>query len=124
MSTLAGPLEFDALPSEFLHSIHHLTNTAKTLLWYGLTPDTRRGYNTAIRSYEFFYSSQGTPAWPATTVNLIEWVNARAFRSDVPNQGQIQPDTIVGYLSGLRSYHVDRNYPTLVFKSFQLDRVI
>ena len=124
MPTLAGPLEFDTPPPEFLHSIPHLTHTTKTLLLYGLAPDTRRGYNTAIRSYKFFCSSRGTPAWPATAVNLIEWVNARAFGSDVPNQGQIQPDTIAGYLSGLRSYHVDRNYPTSVFENFQLGRVI
>ena len=89
MSTLTGLLEFDAPPPEFLHSIPHLTNTAKTLLWYGLAPDTRRGYNTAIRSYEFFCSSRETSVWPATTVNLIEWVNARVFGLDVPNQGQI-----------------------------------
>ena len=124
MSTLAGPLEFDALPAQFLNSIPHLSTPAKTLLWYGLAPDTRRGYNTAIRSYEYFCASRGISAWPATTLNLIEWVNTRAFGSAIPNQGQIQPDTISGYLSGLRSYHVDRNYSTPVFESLQLDRVI
>lgn len=101
-----------------------MTNAAKTLLWYGLAPDTRRGYNTAIRSYEFFCTSQGKSPWPATNYNLIEWVNTRAFGSAIPNQGQIQADTIAGYLSGLRSYHVDRNFSTTVFDSFQLDRVL
>lgn len=120
MPTLAGPLSFDAPPSGFLESIPHLT---KTLLWYGLAPETRRGYNTAIRSYEFFCTSQGKSPWPATTHSLIGWVNTRAFGSAIPNQGQIQADTIAGYLSGLRSYHVDRNFSTTVFESFQLDRV-
>ena len=124
MFTLVGPLKFDTFPSEFLHSIPYLTHTTKTLLWYGLAPNTRRGYNTAIHSYEFFFSSQGTLAWPATAVNLIKWVNARAFRSNVPNQGEIQLDTIANYLLRLWSYHVDRNYPTLVFESFQLDCLI
>ena len=68
-------------------------------------------------------TKSGTSNLPFT-VNLIEWVNARAFGSDVPNQGQIQTDTITGYLLGLRSYHVDQNYPNLVFESFQLDRMI
>ena len=72
MSTLAGPLEFDAPPTQFLNSIPHLSTAAKTLLWYGLVPDTRRGYNTAIRSYEFFCSSRGISLWPARTLSLIE----------------------------------------------------
>ena len=121
---IGRPLLFDAPPSEFLNSIPYLTNAAKTLLWYGLAPDTRRGYGTAIRSYEFFCTSRGTSAWPATTVNLIAWANTRAFGSAIPNQGQIQPDTISGYLSGLCSYHVDRNFSTTVFESLQLDRVL
>ncbi len=124
MSTLAGPLEFDAPPVQFLNSIPHLSTAAKTLLWYGLAPDTRRGYNTAIRSYEFFCTSRGISPWPATTLSLIEWVNTRAFGSAIPNQGQIQPDTISGYLPGLRSYHVDRNLSTTVLESLQLDRVV
>ncbi len=100
MSTLGGPLEFDAPPVQFLNSIPHLSTAAKPLLWYGLAPDTRCGYNTAIRLYEFFCASRGISAWPATTLNLIEWVNTRAFGSAIPNQGQIQTDTISGYLSG------------------------
>lgn len=60
-------------------------NAAKTLLWYGLAPD---GYSTAIRSYEFFCTSRGIPAWPATTINLIEWVNTRAFGSAIPNKAR------------------------------------
>lgn len=124
MPTLAGALDFDAPPSRFLESIPHLTNTSKTLLCYGLAPETRKGYNTAIRAYEFFCTSQGKSPWPATTHKLIEWVSTRAFGSALPNQGQIQADTIAEYLSGLRSYHVDRNFSTSVFESFQLDRVL
>lgn len=121
MSTLAGPLDFDAPPAQFLNSTPHLSSAVKTLLWHGLAPDTRRGYNPAIRLFEFFCTSRGISPWPATTVNLIKWVNTRAFGSAIPNQGQIQPDKISGYLSGLRSY---RNYSTSVFEGLQLDRVV
>ena len=124
MSTLAGPLEFEAPPAQFMNSIPHLSNSAKTLLWYGLAPNTRRSYNTAICSYEFFCDSREVSSWPATTINLIEWVNTRAFESAIPNHGQIQPNTISGYLSKLRSYYVDRNYSTSVFESLQLYRVV
>lgn len=89
MPTLANPFSFNTPPSKFLESIPYLTNAAKTLLWYGLASDTQRSYNTVIRSYEFFCTSQRQPPWPATNYNLIKWVNIQAFGSAIPNQGQI-----------------------------------
>ena len=89
MSPLAGPLEFVAPPAQFLNSVPHLSTTAKTLLWYDLAPDTRRGYNTAIRSYEFFCTSREISPWSATTFSLIKWVNTRVFGFAILNQGQI-----------------------------------
>ena len=89
MSTLAGLLEFDTPPAQFLNSIPHLSLPAKTLLWYGLAPDTRRDYNMAIHFYEFFCASRGISPWLATAVNLIEWVITRAFRLAILNPGQI-----------------------------------
>ena len=96
MSTLAGPLQFNAPPAQFLNFVPHLSTAAKTLLWYALAPNTRRGYNTAIRLYEFFCISRGISPWPATTFSLIEWVNTRAFGFAITNQAQIQPDIISG----------------------------
>ena len=87
MSTLAGPLEFDTPPAQILNSISQLSVPAKTLFFYGLAPDTRRGYNTAIRLHKFFCASCGISPWPTTSVNLIEWVNTRAFGLAIPNQG-------------------------------------
>ena len=107
MSILAGPLKFDAPTAQFLNSIPHLSASAKTLLLYDVTTNTRRDYNIAIRFCKFFYASRGISPWPATAINLIEWVNTRTFELAIPNQRPIQPDTIAGYLSGLRSYHVD-----------------
>ena len=119
MSTLAGPLEFNAPPAEFINSITDLSTPAKTLLWYGLSPNTRSGYNSAINSYTLFCASYGTQAWPALEPILIEWVTGRVFGSAAPKQGQIQPKTVESYLSALKSYHVDRNLPTDAFSSLR-----
>lgn len=120
MSTLAGPLEFNAPPAEFINSITDLSTPAKTLLWYGLSPNTRSGYNSAINSYTLFCASYGTQAWPALEPILIEWVTGRVFGSAAPKQGQIQPKTVESYLSALKSYHVDRNLPTDAFSSLRI----
>ena len=39
---------------------------------------------------------------------LEEWAATRIFGSTLPKQGQTQPDTVLGYLSALKSYHIDR----------------
>ena len=124
MSTLAGPLEFNAPPAEFINSITDLSTPAKTLLWYGLSPNTRSGYNSAINSYTLFCASHGTKTWPASEPVLIEWVTGRVFGSAAPKQGQIQPKTVESYLSALKSYHVDRNLSTDVFSSLRIKRIL
>lgn len=124
MSTLAGPLEFDAPPLEFLDSITDLSSSAKTLLWYGLSPKTRQGYTTAISSYNLYCVMQGVKAWPASEAVLVEWVTGRVFGSSIPKQGQIKPNTLQGYLSALRSWHVDHNLPIEVFSSPRINRVL
>ena len=124
MSTLAGPLEFNAPPAEFLDSIQDLSAPAKTLLWYGLTPKTRAGYNSAINSYTLFCATHVCKAWPASEPILIEWVTGRVFGSASPKQGQIKPRTVETYLSALKSYHVDRNFPTHAFSSPRIHRIL
>ena len=117
MSTLAGPLEFNAPPAEFIDSVPDLSVPAKTLLWYGLSPKTRLGYNSAINSYTLFCATRGAKAWPASEPVLIEWVTGRVFGSAAPKQGQIKPKTVKSYISALKSYHVDRNLDTQAFSS-------
>lgn len=124
MSTLADPLDFNAPPAEFLNSITNLSLPAKTLLWYGLSPRTRQGYNTAINSYTFFCASKGVKSWPATETVLIEWITGQVFRSAAPKQGQIKPNTAQSYLSALKSYHTDYNFSTHAFASLRLDRIL
>lgn len=124
MPTLAGPLEFNAPPAEFVNSITDLSTPAKTLLWYGLSPNTRSGYNSGINSYTLFCASHGIQAWPASEPILIEWVTGRVFGSVAPKQGQIQPKTVESYLSALKSYHIDRNLPTDAFSSLRIKRIL
>ncbi len=38
---------------------------------------------------------------------LEEWVAYRIYRSTIPKQGQVKPETISSYLSALKSYHID-----------------
>ncbi len=39
---------------------------------------------------------------------LEEWAAPRIYGSTLPKQGQIKPDTVLSYLSALKSYHIDR----------------
>lgn len=49
----------------------------------------------------------------------------KAFGSTLdPSLRQIRPDTIKKYLSGLRSYHVDRRWSCAVFDSPHLNRIL
>ena len=58
--------------------------------------------------------------WPATIEPITEWVAQRIFGGSSPKQGQVQPDTVASYLSGLRSYHIDHHWPVTVFEDLRL----
>lgn len=125
MSSLAGPLEFNAPSAEFLNALEHLSLSAKTLLWYGLNPKTRKGYNAAVTSYALFCATHNIPSpWPASKIALIEWVTGWIFGSNMPKQGQIKPNTAQGYLSALRSYHIDHGFSIHSFSSLRVDRIL
>ncbi len=62
--------------------------------------------------------------WPATHMTLEKWSANRIFGSNLPKQGQIKPDTLVSYLSGLRSYYVDHHMPFEVFDAPRLAWII
>lgn len=124
MSTLASPLGFDAPSASFLDSILHLSYSAKTLLWYGLSLKTREGYDSAISSYILFCATHNVKPWPASELALIEWTTGRIFGLTTPKQGQSKPATAQNYLSALKSYHIDRNFPLHAFSSPCLDRLL
>lgn len=95
------------------------------LLWNGLDPATRKGYKSAVKSYETLCAFNGDAPWPVTETVLGKWITARAFGSStLQNMGRIQPDTIQVYLAALRSYHTDQAFNSDVFESVHLKRLI
>jgi hypothetical protein len=93
VSTLAG-FCFDPPPYFQAESSSPSPEYAR-LLWNGLDPATRKGYKSAIKSYETLCAFNGDVAWPATETVLGKWITARAFGSStLQNMGRIQPDTI------------------------------
>ncbi len=54
-------------------------------------------------SYKFFFDSYGTPPWLATSKTPIVRVKTRVFNCQILNQRQINPDSIIGYLSSWSS---------------------
>lgn len=108
-----------------MKQVGRISNPCATLLWAGLTPDTRKGYNAAIRSYETYCALIGIQVpWPAQEYTLGEWITGRLFGSTSPKQGQVKPKTAEVYLSALRSYHVDQRMPSEVFDSPWIQRIV
>jgi hypothetical protein len=123
VSTLAG-FCFDPPPYFQAESSSPSPEYAR-LLWNGLDPATRKGYKSAIKSYETLCAFNGDVAWPATETVLGKWITARAFGSStLQNMGRIQPDTIQVYLAALRSYHTDHAFNSDVFDSVHIKRLI
>lgn len=116
MSSLAEPISFNAPPQSWMKSVQG-SHSVKLLFWAGLSPNTRKGYQSAIRLYEYYTKYIGTTTWPATTVNLKEWAAGRLMGSSIAKQAQIKPETVAFYLSTLRSWHIDQEYSTSSFKS-------
>jgi hypothetical protein len=71
-----------------------------------------------------FAPSNKIKPWPASEESLGRWISIRASGTDSPLLGQGKPDTIQGYLSALRSRHVDLGLPTDVFDSEHLRRLL
>lgn len=124
MSTLADLIDFEAPPQTFFDNVGDMSRPCATLLWLGLAPTTRANYATAISSFESFCAERGYATWPAEEQTLGEWITTRAFGNTSPGEKQLKADTIVSYLSALRSVHVDRRIATEVFDSPWLERLI
>jgi hypothetical protein len=62
--------------------------------------------------------------WSAILTNLKEWVVNRLYGSTLRKQGKIKPVIIQGYLSGLKSYHVNHKYSIDVFDDLRLIRLL
>lgn len=66
----------------------------------------------------------GEKPWPATSHMLEEWAANRIFGSSLPKQGQVKPDTVQSYLSGIKSYHIDRRLSLSDFDSPRMALII
>jgi hypothetical protein len=127
--SLAGLLHFNppAAYHKWVDSLAHLKMSPDCMyfLLNGLSPDTRAGYGSAIKSYEYYCSQVGLSAWPASEYALAEWITGRATgRPLMPFQNKVKPETIASMLSALRSVHVDRRYPLAPFESPWLKRIL
>lgn len=123
MFPLAEPLQFDDFPASYLLAKSG-SIIVKRLAWYYLASMTCRRYQTVKQSYKGFYMLLNLPAWPATHMTLKKWSANPIFGSKLLKQGQIKPDMLVSYLSGLRSYHVDHHMPLEVFDIPRLVQII
>lgn len=122
---LAAALSIEP-PAHFRARLGHVSDNylyAK-LLWAGIAQNTRIKYLTPVRSYEGFCHASRVQPWPATVPKLAPWIVTRAFGSPLPQMGQIAASSISGYVSALRSVHVDLNLPTDVFECPHIRRLI
>ena len=119
MSILAAPISYNAPPQSWMNSVRGF-NTVKILIWAGLSLNTRKGYQTGIRSYIYWASYVGATAWPATSDLLEEWAANRIMGSTIAKQGQVQPDTVASYLSAIRSWHIDHEYSLQPFETLRM----
>lgn len=101
-----------------------MDNLYAKLLWNGLAADTRGRYQAPIKSYEYFCAVNKIRPWPASEESLGRWISIRASGSDSLLLRQVKPDTIQGYLSALRSYHVDLRLNANVSDSEHLKRLL
>ena len=86
MSSLAEAPSYDDPPASYLSSTPGST-IVKRLAWYGLVPDTWKGYAAAISFYVLFYAPHNKEPWPASTKMLEEWAATRIYGTTLPKQG-------------------------------------
>ncbi len=55
---------------------------------------------------------------------LEEWVAYRIYRSIIPKQGQVKPETISCYLSALKSYCINRHLSLEAFDIPHIELII
>ena len=121
---MAVPIEYVNPPTAFTQAILDQSKDFIKLFWYRLAPETRRGYNTTIKSFDFFCKTQSITPWPASLQALEEWTTIKFCGSTTEYLRQVKPDTVSNYLSALRSYHVDCNLHIDAFDNPHLKRII
>jgi hypothetical protein len=101
------------------HDLPELSRPAARYLWWGLSQNTRKTYNTARRSYTTYVAlnEHNARPFPVTVPLICNWAASIG--------GRVKPATIKSYITGLRSLHVDMGLPTDgIFDHPRLQRII
>ena len=85
---------------------------------------TRDGYKSAQQQYEYYVHDYfpGTNPWPATETLICAFAAHRL--EGLGPYARLKGTTLEGYISGLRSYHVDHMLPVSVFTSGTFKRIV
>jgi len=95
------------------------------LLWAGLKPAIRSGYQAGINSHLVWCRANDASPWPANLATLVHWGIGRLYGDPLlPKQGRVTGSTLAAYLAALRSVHTDLAMDDTVFDSPLLRRLI
>ena len=85
---------------------------------HGIATATRSSYSAAWNSYQRFANLRNLPILPITYETLSKWM------ADTLDSGRAKPETIEGYLIGIKNHHVEEGLPTDVFNDSRLKRIL
>jgi hypothetical protein len=120
----APRISSSAAPEQWGRAVNAPSSQYAALLWAGLAPETRLGYDSAISGYETYCAWQGIQAWPPSVDTLGPYITTRAWGSAIPRLQQIKPGTIRFHLAAIRSYCVDRKWDTSALKDEHIARLL
>jgi hypothetical protein len=89
-----------------------------------LAANTRKGYSSAIKSWEAFLALNGLLPYPAKKMDLGEWIAQRAFGTAAPLMGRVKPETLSNYVSAIRSRHIDLGHSIAAFEDHTIKRAL
>jgi hypothetical protein len=121
---LAVPIPNNPFPTWFQGLIAAPSHTWAKFVYYGLAKGTRDSYKTSQEQYKLYVAEYfpGTPPWPATETLICSFA---AYRLEgLGPDSRLKGASLEKYITGLRSYHIDRMWPTDIFTSETLKRIV
>ena len=93
-------------------------------IYYGLAKGTRDSYRSAQEQYKLYVQEYfpGTPPWPATETLICAFAAHRL--EGLGPYSRLKGASLEKYITGLRSYHIDRMWPIEAFTSETLKRIV
>ncbi|KAH6705248.1 hypothetical protein BKA61DRAFT_146216 [Leptodontidium sp. MPI-SDFR-AT-0119] len=121
---MAVSIQSNPFPSWFQGLVAAPTQAWAMFVWYGLKKGTRDGYKSAQQQYEDYVHDYfpGTNPWPATETLICAFAAHRL--EGLGPYARLKGTSLEGYISGLRSYHVDHMLPVGVFTSETLKHIV